>query len=582
MDRKILESNEQAFKGKYGESLQEKWDGMSRIEQLDALNTIEHYDTNMEAALNFDKGIILRVLLGFGNKACIAKVLDNSITTLKAIVWEPDASLFMAYCTKEDISGQIGDDRLEIVIGNDADHLETVFKGSVHDNNVYHSKVMAVGQYANRNNQYVGVLVSILEKVADDATEEGYARKLFRVLPCNNLLYTINSLNDNYIVSQLFKTITDRDIPVIIVSAGPSLSRNYTELKKAKNKAIIIAVAHAVKTLYKGGITPDLVAITDASCVDFINFDIEKKYTLLSSIFADRNSREGYDGQIIYHGFNMINHLFECERTREEPYSELDTGSVSTDVFSLFLSAGFKHIILVGQDLAYGDGGFTHAGGEKEEKYEYRENDPAYKMVDGIYGGKVKTRWDWERFRKFFEEHIKISNDISVIDATEGGALINGTKIMTLSDAIDKYCKEEFPVNDWIKTLKKGDENERVYIKQWMEDRKDDLEVLLKYIDEAILIGNSVAERWNDPNAWDNEFRALCKKYDVLFGQIMEGDRGGLLRLYCVEQIQEYVENALTYEGDENALGRIQMERVLLVGLKGKAGELLDYLREMK
>lgn len=582
MDRKILESNEQAFKSKYGESLQEKWDGMSRIEQLDALNTIEHYDTNMEAALNFDKGIILRVLLGFGNKACIAKVLDNSITTLKAIVWEPDASLFMAYCTKEDISGQIGDDRLEIVIGNDADHLETVFKGSVHDNNVYHSKVMAVGQYANRNNQYVGVLVSILEKVADDATEEGYARKLFRVLPCNNLLYTINSLNDNYIVSQLFKTITDRDIPVIIVSAGPSLSRNYTELKKAKNKAIIIAVAHAVKTLYKGDITPDLVAITDASCVDFINFDIEKKYTLLSSIFADRNSREGYDGQIIYHGFNMINHLFECERTREEPYSELDTGSVSTDVFSLFLSAGFKHIILVGQDLAYGDNGFTHAGEEKEEKYEYRENDPAYKMVDGIYGGKVRTRWDWERFRKFFEEHIKISNDISVIDATEGGALINGTKIMTLSDAIDKYCKEEFPVDDWIKTLKKGDENERVYIKQWMEDRKDDLEVLLKYIDEAILIGNSVAERWNDPNAWDNEFRALCKKYDVLFGQIMEGDRGGLLRFYCVEQIQEYVENALTYEGDENALGRIQMERVLLVGLKGKAGELLDYLREMK
>ena len=582
MDRKILESNEQAFKNKYGESLQEKWDGLSHNEQLKALDTIEHYDANMEAALNFDKELILRVLLGFRNKACVDKVLDNSITTLKAILWEPDASLFMAYCTKEDISGQIGDDRLEIVIGNDSDHLEAVFKDNVHDNNVYHSKVMAVGQYANKNNLYVGMLVSILEKIADDTTQDGYARKTFHILPCNNLLYTINSLNNNFIISQLFDAITDRDIPVMIVSAGPSLSRNYAEIKRAKNRAIIVAVAHAMKTLYKGGITPDLVAITDASGVDFLDFDNEKKYTLLSSIFADKHSRNGYDGQIIYHGFNMINHLFECERTREEPYSELDTGSVSTDVFSLFLSAGFKHIILVGQDLAYGDNGFTHAGGEKEEKYEYRDNDPAYKMVDGIYGGKVRTRWDWERFRKFFEEHIKSNNDINVIDATEGGALISGTEIMTLSDAIDKYCKEEFPVDEWIKTLKKGSEEESVYIKQWMEDEKDNIVSLSKYIDEAIRIGNSVAEKWNDPNAWDNEFRALCKRYDVLFGQIMEGDRGGLLRLYCVEQIQEYVENALTYEGDENALGRIQMERDLLIEMKEKAGELLEYMRGLK
>ncbi len=580
MDRKILKTNELAFKNRYGESLQEKWGGLSRDEKLKALDTIEHYDADMESVLNFDKDIILRVLLGFGNRSCIEKVLDNSISTLKAVVWEPDTSLFAAYCTKEDISGQIGDDRLEIVIGNDIGHLESVFRDNVHDNNAFHSKVMAVGQYANRNNQYVSTLVSILEKIADDVTQDGYARKVFHVLPCNNLLYTINSLSDNYIVSQLFDAITDRDIPIIIVSAGPSLSQNYAELKRAKNRAVIIAVAHAMKTLYNGNIIPDLVAITDASCVDFLDFDNEKKYTLLSSIFADKGSREGYDGQIIYHGFNMINHLFECERTREEPYSELDTGSVSTDVFSLFLSAGFKHIILVGQDLAYGDDGFTHAGGEKD--VEYKENDPAYSMVDGIYGGKVRTRWDWERFRRFFEEHIESNKDVSVIDATEGGALIKGTKIMSLSDAIDKYCKEEFPVDEWIKSLEKGSEKERVYIIQWLEDGKNDIDSLSKYIDEAIRISDSVSEKWNDPDAWNNEFRALCKRYDVLFGQIMEGDRGGLLRLYCVEQIQKYVENALIYEGDENALGRIRMERDLLIEMKEKAGELLDYMRGMK
>lgn len=38
---------------------------------------------------------------------------------------------------------------------------------------------------------------------------------------------------------------------------------------------------------------------------------------------------------------------------------------------------------------------------------------------------------------------VQSGENINVIDATEGGAKISGTRIMKLTEAIDKYCGEK-------------------------------------------------------------------------------------------------------------------------------------------
>ena len=45
------------------------------------------------------------------------------------------------------------------------------------------------------------------------------------------------------------------------------------------------------------------------------------------------------------------------------------------------------------------------------------------------------------KIRKAAEHNLK---DIDVIDATEGGALIRGTRLMKLSDVVDQYCNNDF------------------------------------------------------------------------------------------------------------------------------------------
>lgn len=46
-------------------------------------------------------------------------------------------------------------------------------------------------------------------------------------------------------------------------------------------------------------------------------------------------------------------------------------------------------------------------------------------------------------YRKWFESQIVRYPRLDVIDATEGGAKIEGSEIMTLKEAIERECKTD-------------------------------------------------------------------------------------------------------------------------------------------
>ncbi len=73
------------------------------------------------------------------------------------------------------------------------------------------------------------------------------------------------------------------DVPVIVVSAGPSLNKNIEDLKKAVGKACIIATDTAMKPLLNAGIVPDLFVIVDGlkPAVLFEHKDISKTAMLI-------------------------------------------------------------------------------------------------------------------------------------------------------------------------------------------------------------------------------------------------------------------------------------------------------------
>src|SRR5690606_16076320 len=126
---------------------------------------------------------------------------------------------------------------------------------------------------------------------------------------------------------------------------------------------------------------------------------------------------------------NPIVHWLEDLR---EPVGQAMTGgSVAHTTLDLLVQFGCNPIVLVGQDLAY-TSGYTHARGTTHRKNAYEVATTRHRAalhMPGYYGGTVATSHNLYIYLKWFEEYIaQLGQSRTVIDATEGGAYIHGTK----------------------------------------------------------------------------------------------------------------------------------------------------------
>lgn len=246
-------------------------------------------------------------------------------------------------------------------------------------------------------------------------------------------------------------------VPAIIVAAGPSLDKNIQELKKAKGKALIICVDASLRAMNNANIQPDLGMSVDARVPDrfFEGVDISPIPFMFAHI-SKESVVAMHKGRHIYDGYP--NDIFQFIAIQEAGYyiPPLKTGgSVSTIAYTLALFLGFKTIIFIGQDLAF-TGGKSHNGNlginEKENK-DYL-NKRVIVTVEGNDGTMLETDFQMDMYRKWIENAIKRNpSDIRVINATEGGAKIEGAIVKTLSQAIEEECKKNVDFEHLLATI---------------------------------------------------------------------------------------------------------------------------------
>ena len=68
-----------------------------------------------------------------------------------------------------------------------------------------------------------------------------------------------------------------------------------------------------------------------------------------------------------------------------------------------------------------------------------------------INGDPIRSSREFKLYKEWFEQQIRLDNNLEVVDATEGGIRIEGTRLMTLKDAIDEYCTVDFDFSGIIK-----------------------------------------------------------------------------------------------------------------------------------
>lgn len=255
----------------------------------------------------------------------------------------------------------------------------------------------------------------------------------------DNLLSNVRNIVSNPGINQLKDKFKGR--PAITVATGPSLEKNMHLLRDIRDRALIISCDASFLPLMKRDIRPHMVVSlerTDGTEYFFESVpDFDGIYLAICPLVRPR-AFDSYNGKkiIVHRTFSHFDWL------------HLDKGAlsigpaVSNMAFKIAEYLGCDPIIMIGQDLAFAEDGDTHAKdmpfGERDELYH-----TAVLEVEGNDGRPVKTSRAWEIFKIHHEEDISSYTGLC-INATEGGAKIRGTILMTFHAAIEKYCNKIF------------------------------------------------------------------------------------------------------------------------------------------
>lgn len=396
-------------------------------------------------------------IIGMGNICYLSKILECTGQENVILLYEPSFSIFYKQIHRLDIEKLFGKRVIALLIGgiNDDDLLalmNSILKGD----RVPIMKHFILPNYKEICLDQIFRFEKVLNGIASRYLSNLNTTRRFHHVMVDNLFHNANYIRTGYQAIQL-DDVLSKDIPAIVVSAGPSLNKNIEMLKKAKNKAFIIAVDTAMKPLLNHGIVPDMFAIVDGlKPLDLVEIEGARNIPLLTTSVAAKAVLSYHKGKKFFfrEWIGFVDRMYEINK---KMFCSMKLGgSVATLAFGLTAYLGFERIILVGQDLAL-TGNKTHADGTFKEEMEEQDTSKC-KMVPGNCEDMVPTRPDFDEYRKWFEEFIadwknKYEN-FCVINATEGGARIEGTEIMSLEEAINQECKKEVNIQACIDKLK--------------------------------------------------------------------------------------------------------------------------------
>ncbi len=419
------------------------------------------------ASLADDKEMENVILFGLGDCQIVLRLLDRIPGYV--LVYEPDAAIFEEVRRSVLFSKFRDKEKLYILYGEDQEiPIRDVVTDILNDDCVERTTILAHPGYLSHYPEQFEMLQDVCRMVCDAVGFTQGAIQRHMIAMVDNQLDNFPYIKDGIPVMRLAK-YWDPEIPVILVSAGPSLMKNIEYLKQVKGKAFIFAVDAALPTLLRNGVVPDLVGSTDGikkmSCFEEPgSYDIPYFVTsnTKNELMKKLTNRKiwGYDHRIV----RTI--MEKCGI--DQPHIPSQFG-IAEGMFALILELNVRTIILVGQDFAYSEDRKSHIGAQ-DEGFEAEKAEE----TEGYYGGKVYTRMDWQKFREWFEEMIALLPvGYQVINATEGGARIHGAVQQPLREVVESMPDRQADFEKIIadERVKLTDREYEKLMKEWKKLR---------------------------------------------------------------------------------------------------------------
>lgn len=454
-------------------------------------------------------------ILGMGNIHYLEQLADTVDRSTIFLIYEPLFSVFYKQLERIDFEKIFKDHTIALIIeGINEGGLEKTITTMLQGDQIPLMKYFVLPNYVELCREQVSGFLDMLVKKAESYFSNIGTNLNFSPYQAENFYHNVTYIRTGYQAFQLFQLIPT-DIPAFVVSAGPSLNKNIKELKRAKNRSFIIAVDTALKPLLGEGIEPDLFATLDGiKPLHLVETDHAKKLPMLTKVTASHSIMDFHTGKKFFYneGYRYVQKLFEINDKKIEglPIG----GSVATLAFSLACHLGFRKIIFVGQDLAY-TGHKSHADGTFQETMPEQDTKKFIK-VPGNYEDEVPTLPNLNGYRKWFEEYIERwqkGHDTEFINATEGGAKIEGCKLMTLAEVIDQECNKKVDIKACIDSLEPMfNEQEQEKIAAYFSDTPKQVHAIVSLAQEGRKLYAQIEKLCRKGNLDKRAYLKLLKK----------------------------------------------------------------------
>jgi len=390
-------------------------------------------------SLKFKKGSIL-VIFGFGLGYFVREIIKSFGPQNFIVIYEPDNAVFSKVVDSGLCDDIFQNERVYVISGGDYNALNSFFQITIDENVYMRCKTFVTPTYKELYIDEQVKFFKIIKKLMDINSVTRNTTWFFAESWMKNSYCNFENTLSSYSLFDMRGIFEGKT--AVVVSAGPSLKKNMALLKEIKGKIPIISVFVAAKVIMENGIIPDFIVSVDSNQAG-MKEGIYDKIPLIYIPSISKGFIDAHKGKHIIKVTNVNGleaFVFSKYKYGNEFYTISGGGSVACDCAAIAASWGIKNIIFVGQDLAYTDN-LLHVEGTEHDIKDIDELDRDMFEVPAVGGSTVLTDTVFMYYINWFEKFASINKHrFNLIDATEGGALIKNTEVMTLREAIDKYC----------------------------------------------------------------------------------------------------------------------------------------------
>lgn len=434
------------------------------------------------------------LMFGLGNGYFVRELLKVMGEEESIVIYEPNKEVFLHIIEKYDISDLLSNPNLFLAVEEiNQQDVENILRQYELDIMRGQSVLIPHPGYESLFQTELKKFMSIYNDIYISAVMNSNTASTYGERWAEAEINNLPTILESNMIEEC-RGIIPKEVPVILVASGPSLSKNAKVIKKAKGKALILAVDSAVKYMHHFGVEPDFIVSVDViKLLSHFQNPVAMNTPMILSVMSNPQVVTLNKERKIFFDDNRL--IKEIKGIDEQNAQIIGAGSVATSTFVLATYLGAKKIILVGQDLAF-QGNASHALGDRlQENYSTEYVD----LIEGNDGTMIKTRFDWYKYLCWYNDVIPKFDGV-VINATEGGAKIKGTKIMPLDEAINEYCTVPYDNVQFFKDLDQRlieknidqDVNTEETLKKGLEFIRDQLVDAQRYLDEAIIICDKV------------------------------------------------------------------------------------------